>query len=278
MIRSIALLFALAATADAARLPVYVLAGQSNASGFADANAIPEDVLRDASKILYRPTQGMLTTVAPVRGTFGPEIALAAGLSRRGSAAIVKYAIGSTDLAEDWAPSTGIRYANLRSRVNSTLGALIAHGDQPYLAGVFWIQGEEDALHADFAAAYAANLDALLAAFARDFPKAPIAIARINAPYRPYRDLVREAQEDADVAAIWNTDDLPLMDRVHLDAAGQLELGDRFAASALSWRFQILPTTRPASVPEPSTRTLGFVLIASVLSIFAGMMIRARGD
>lgn len=261
--RAIILTLLLCSPVSAGPISVYFLAGQSNASGFASADGLPPG-LANQTDVLYRPTSGLLTTLQPVAGKIGPEITLGRALADASTepVAIVKYAIGSTDL-QDWAPNTGQRYLALMTRIDSTMGALKKLGYQPKLRGGFWMQGEEDALSPTLASAYGDSLDLLLASFRMRFGhELPLAVGRINAPYRPYRDEVREAQDAAaDVlTTVWNTDDLPLMDRVHYSQEGQLRLGRRFAASAIGWRYASQRMGGTRVVPEPSSLALAAVV------------------
>lgn len=268
-------LFVLCGQGTAGPISVYFLAGQSNASGYAPAWGVA-----DQMDVIYRPTRGVLRFLGPVDNTMGPEVFLGRTLTDAGDrVAIVKYAIGGTDM-DDWDPVTGQRFAGLVTRMNSTLGALVAQGYTPTVRGGFWMQGEEDALTLPLASAYGGNLTELLAAFRRNWGQdLPVGIGRINAPYRPYRDLVRQAQEEAADARtwVWDTDDLPLMDRVHYSEVGQMMLGNRLAAGGIYWRHAIgLEPWQGAAVPEPSTWQLlgGFACCLGlwcVLSFFAGM-------
>lgn len=259
----------LCSAASAGPIGVYFLAGQSNAAGFAPADGLP-DYLADQPDVLYRPTTGLVRTLGPVNGTMGPEITLGRSLADAGGdpIAIVKFAIGGTSML-DWAPNGGKRYAGLVLRMNSTLGYLSNAGYTPTVRGGFWVQGEEDALYGDLAASYAEHLEELLAAFRANWgAELPIGIARINAPIRPYRDLVRDAQAEAADwhTTVWNTDDLPLHDAVHYDQLGQLRLGRRFASDAIGWRYRVETLPSQRGVPEPGAWAMLAIGCSAILA------------
>lgn len=258
---SLALAAVMATKAGAGTVRVWIAAGQSNMDGFASASGLPSNLQQPQPDVLYRPSSGPMTTLRPVDGRFGPEITFGQVMAKRtlDDVAIIKYAKGSTSLAEDWA-ADGIEYERLMLRVDSSLGYLRSIGLTPKLAGFLWMQGEEDAWHQDMALAYEDNLRGLIGRVREDLGYVPFSIGRINAPFREYRDEVRIAQRDvlrttAGVTLV-ETEVLELQDKVHLNPNGQMVLGRRFAKAF--YQVEQLGTQRPAShlTPEPSTGVL----------------------
>jgi hypothetical protein len=101
---------------------------------------------------------------------------------------------------------------------------------------MLWMQGEYDALNANYAAAYADNLTDFIGAVREDFksPAMPFVMGRIVVPAFTYRDAVRAAQ--AEVAGsvpgvvMVDTDGVEMKDdQVHFNSQGLLELGRLFA-------------------------------------------------
>jgi hypothetical protein len=256
--------------------------------------------------IMWRNTIGTVTTLQPLTtspGTvanpaFGPELSMGRMLKDANpSHAIMlqKQALGSTSLAEDWnpdfvasptdPPSAAMnQYDRMIFRYTTTMSYLTTHGYSVNLKGLAWMQGEEDAKYQDMAMSYEANLQRFIASVRTDIAAdLPIIIGRINATSQPYRDLVRDAQlavtdptSPAYVpgVSIINTDDLPLQDKVHYNAAGQVALGLRFgsAFTQLEQQGQLHPVSvgsMPRAVPEPSSVMLTALLLA--LLILVGM-------
>jgi hypothetical protein len=233
---------------------VYLLAGQSNMGGRALIGNAPGSWKRpQADVLLYhgsdyaadsgwiRLRHGSANVPSPAR-LFGPELSFGRTLAdgRPGErVALVKYARGGTSLAAHWDPDTGPYFRRFRETVTGAMRELHELGYAPEIRGLVWMQGEEDAGHAEQAAAYAENLSRLVDAvrtIAGD-EDLPVVIGRINAPQRRFREPVRRAQDEAGAgphAAVVSTDDLPLRDAAHYSAEGQLALGRRFATKILA--------------------------------------------
>lgn len=266
---------------------VYIIAGQSNASGFAQTtdpmSTFERRVLAPNDDVYYRPTTGQVQDLQPVENhgamTFGPELSFGNYIPFRSAerVAIVKYAVGSTDLEEDWDPDTGSMYALMMNRTLSTLNYLESLGHSPTIKGFNWIQGEEDARVQNYALNYESNLEDLFNSVREDLsdPTLPIVLARINAPGRLYRDLVRDAQvevaESMEGISWIDTDSLPLRDAVHYSGKGQYELGKDFAEAYGVPHSGIRPPAnvpwqnQSAIVPEPSTVSL---LLMGAIALF----------
>ena len=237
-------------------LPVLVLAGQSNMIGWVtNVNdlSLPQRATQ-ANVLFYGPDEngsnwGWLVPPTVTHDRFGPEISLGQNLLQHGPydlVAQVKYAASGTNLALDWNPADyGWFYAQMQLRAQAAIQKLqSAYPDRRvFVAGFFWMQGETDAQNANMAAAYAANLERLIAQVRLDFhaPALPVFIGRIRAGQYAYATAVRQAQ--AQVAAgvpnvrLIDTDGLPLAaDHIHYTSAGNVTLGQAFAQSYLDWQ------------------------------------------
>jgi hypothetical protein len=148
---------------------VFILAGQSNMEGL----GLVSD-LSPASQYVY-PKVKMYGSVKgraavsfypmlrpgnpfPDSNTFGPEIGIAQVLTAaypRDSLIFIKAAWGSTSLNDDWLG--GRAYTWFWSIVGPTLDS-IGSTARDSIAGMFWMQGEQDACFDTMATRYAANL------------------------------------------------------------------------------------------------------------------------
>ena len=144
------LIFVLPANRASAKTRLFIVAGQSNASGRAFVRRLSPELRAPQPEVLYwydtdRGFSGnRFDQLRALRREFGPELEagriLAAQLTDE--VAIVKVAIGGTTLAQvagtDWSPdSTGELYDDLIGNVIAAKNALISDGKQVELAGLF---------------------------------------------------------------------------------------------------------------------------------------------
>jgi hypothetical protein len=164
------------------RLDVLVVAGQSNALGYQSYVVDPKthkDVFTDSSRsaadsrvLLMWTESGVassgttpvkLNTPQHLQGApspvFGPELGLARELYAAGhhNLLVVKVAFAGSSLAVDWQPGQP-DYEALVQRVGQAMTWAQASGWAPSIAGVYWVQGETDAMSASWASSYKANL------------------------------------------------------------------------------------------------------------------------
>lgn len=176
---------------------------------------------------------------------FGPELGFGHELARRWPdthLAIVKHGRGATNLAEDWAPDamTGRRlYREMLDQIRESRARLEKEGTLGELSGFVWVQGEADTTRREWAEGYARNLTALIDRLRKDLdaPRLPVLIVLTGegkmSSTMLFAETVRRAQREfvaADpCAGLVSGDDLGLLDGVHYDAEGQIELGQRLA-------------------------------------------------
>ncbi|MEQ8762664.1 MAG: sialate O-acetylesterase [Planctomycetota bacterium] len=195
--------------ANAQTVRVYLVAGQSNATGTGaqgqlapPSHKIQTDVsfwyeeghfdsVTDPSK---RISSGGIVPLAfqanNGSGTFfysfgfGPELAIGRAWADWHSdlVAVVKFAFNGTYLATDWDPQTGPLYPEWLIEIQSALTALTNQGLSPQIEAVFWMQGEWDARNVTFAAAYQSNLQSFIQRTRTDLglPNLPFVLGRIS--------------------------------------------------------------------------------------------------
>jgi len=264
-------LFETVAEREYEEIPVFVIAGQSNAVGYgATWQELPADLHQSSDTVMFWylqgnpqhplasngwvPLSGVEHHSLPVPGSelsIGPT----AAAELRSRIAIIKVAFNGTALAQvegmDWNVQSGNEL--LDQLINEVRRALshMPKRTKGRLAGFFWMQGESDARSASeqpgMSLLYRQNLEALIEEVRLKFDKLdlPVVIARIAVPevdtrgrHFAYRDTVREAQQaiaEADrYVALISTDDLPRQpDDLHFTAQGQWEMGKRFIAEWL---------------------------------------------
>ena len=236
-----------ATPADATEWDIYLVGGQSNAAGWnTRARGLPESLKAQIDVKFFNGPDGTWDTLTPGSGnkptSFGPEITLGRTLADENptrSIAIVKYAVGGTNLAQEWNPRSA--EPNLYDHFTTTITtatAALPDNDAFRIRGMIWMQGESDAGKPEMTAAYEANLTALIKRVREDVGVAdlPFSIGQLGAV--PGRDGMGEVQNaQAAVAArdpnvsLVITSDLALQkDNLHFTNASQQELGVRFAA------------------------------------------------
>ena len=249
-----------AAAATVAHL--LIVAGQSNAVGYgANANQLPANLFKVQRDIPYQynisglpPTTDFTglrwlpgTSGASVFPKFcGPEMSLARAIADAAPGTqfvVVKVAYNGTSLAYDWDPlRPGSLYFTLTQAVSDAQADLSARGMTSVVDGMFWMQGESDAISLDSANAYQANLTAFIADCRAAFnaPQMPFVLGRINQvagwAYGPTVRAAEVAVADADPLADWvDTDALPLfVDNVHYTGTGEVTLGNEMATAYLA--------------------------------------------
>ena len=266
------LLSAALAQADGFDVDVFLLGGQSNAGGRGVISELPDSsVLYNTGIMLYHSASmnsgqpaRQWTTLRPASnsaGNFGPEIGFGnrmAELHPGRQIAIIKHAVGGTDLGANWNPGTnsrdmdhfGPQLMTFVETVDSGIDSLIAQGYIPVIRGMLWQQGERDARNSSYGPAYDRNLSHFIRRVRTQFnaPSMPFVYGQVlpvALSGYAYRDQVRQGQfnvdEDSgqvfatDGARLVMADDLPMYsDNLHISAAGQLELGIRFADALAS--------------------------------------------
>ncbi len=234
---------------------VYILAGQSNMDGYSVYTGLPPAWREgDDAVPLYWSGWGTFRPDAPASyggaAYTGPEVAIGQTLAAAGRhVALVKHAVGGTDLYAYWYPgathddaTAGPGWTTLMTTMAGATTELDAAGTPWRWAGFVWMQGESDALVDYEAAAYQDNLTHLLARVREETatPDLPAYIGLIACQdLCGYLDTVRTAQANvvaADVnATAVETIDLTrnVYDPWHYDGPGGRQLGSRFGEAIL---------------------------------------------
>lgn len=242
-----------ASTSDKAGRPVmvYLLAGQSNMVGSGTPKSdLPKELQAPQADVEFYHAAGpgplQENAWVPLQPgstvDFGPEVTFGRSIADRFPServALIKYAVGNTDLARKWDPDTGQLYRAFAKTAKAGLKALADRGDTYEIAGMVWMQGESDSAYPEMAAAYETNLTALIARVRRDFdvPDLPFVIGRIYiGVHKGFRNdkQVRTAQAavaQRDGKAAWvDLDGLDQQDAgVEFNGPGTVEMGKRFA-------------------------------------------------
>lgn len=243
---------------------LYVLFGQSNAEGHAQAALLPDDLrgphpqcrMWDDAHGAFAPMQNGVNTHTYSPTTWcGPELTLGRGLAAtRGTVHLVKCAFAMTALGptpgpwNEWGIDAAELYAILRFRIDRAATALRAQGLVPRVRGVFLMQGESDATDVRWANLYPALLRDLVLGMRADLVAADLAEttapipfvlgaidARLPPTVFPHVRAIRAAQRatmQLPRVDCVETSTLGLMpDAVHFDTLGVQQLGAAMAAA-----------------------------------------------
>ncbi|MES2643453.1 MAG: sialate O-acetylesterase [Myxococcota bacterium] len=248
-------------------LQVYLLAGQSNMDGYGYVSGLPPSLqVAQPDVRLYWSGLAAWADLGPASyGSFygveyfGPEVTFGRALADGdpgGSYALIKHAVGGTDLLYYWYPGTyradpsqGEGYRAFLATIDAALAELDAAGTDWEIAGMIWMQGESDAFEITQAEAYGANLTTFIARVRDDVavPDLPFSIGKIHCPTCVYGDIIRAGQDG--VAATvphvvaFDTSDLPInADGIHYDGSGMRTLGERFVQSLAGAPLSVTPT------------------------------------
>lgn len=254
-----AAMLAVAAPARAA-VPVFVFAGQSNMSGSfgegPEGCPLPEPAAPYAyymetqgGSVLHEDTWGDLRILTVAGGdtinAFGPELAFMCRVFETlpapesgPRALVIKTTANGTALEKYWLPGRPrMLFENMVAKIQDELA--LREEDWEFAAFV-WVQGEDDAVRADFAPNYGANMATFAAAVraALGAPDLPIVDSQLSpAAVMEFTALVREGKASfhaADPAStLVETADLELRDGVHYSTPARNVLGQRLAEAYL---------------------------------------------
>lgn len=258
-----------------ARVRAFLLGGQSNMVGYGRQDDLPSRA--DVPGVwIWSAAYGRSGTWQPLGpgfgrndSCFGPELSLGSALAEILSAdtvVLLKTAIGGTSLAEEWRPPSrgtpGIFYPYLR----------IWHGlasDQwpwqgsafPALSGVFWLQGESDALDSAMAASYAVNLQSFIEDVRNDWQDSslPWVVGMLDSTTAwIHVAQIRTAQRlvASNVPRVALVETIGLSDDgAHFDSRGLTDLGRMFAEAWLALAKEPLQPVGMGKTPWAGDRT-----------------------
>jgi hypothetical protein len=215
----------------AATVEVYLIGGQSNATGQGYVRNLPAGFTINQAVQLYHSGSPHLKGTEPANewhplapasespDRFGVELALGDRLQelRPGHRiALIKHAHSGTNLHTQWNPGAdaadrahwGPQFTIFVETVEAALKALRERGDEPVIMGMVWHQGEADSGGRGDAGStvnaenYGKNLAHFIARVREQFhrPDLPFVFALITRPAAagPGRDIVRQTLRDTD--------------------------------------------------------------------------------
>jgi hypothetical protein len=206
-------------------IEVFLIGGQSNATGQGYVRNLPKDFAPAARVLLFHSGSPHLNCGAtpyvwsPLHAAsespdrYGPELGFGtrlAGLMPAKKIALIKHAHSGTNLYAQWAPGRapndrahwGPQFTIFVETVEAGLAGLRDRGFEPVLRGMIWQQGENDAEKADeHAADYGKNLAHFIARVRAQLhaPDLVFIYGAVLPPpnAQPGRDAVRAGQRDA---------------------------------------------------------------------------------
>ncbi|MEO0599915.1 MAG: sialate O-acetylesterase [Myxococcota bacterium] len=261
---------------------VFLLAGQSNMAGRASSAELPVQLGLEQPDVRLLYSGGgshppdTLVPLQPGSGSgFGPEVSFGravADLTPDADVVLIKHAVGGTNLFDDWDPSTGPEYQELRRTVADGLQALVDEGLTAEIRGFAWLQGEADVVQGRSQAEYTSDLIELIDAVRTDFAGGDdlrFVIGRLSdrqfegdGDLEPGREAIQAAQDEVGGkttnVAVVDTDRLRLQDDRHYDAPSQVAMGTLLARALLEApqasniaRFDFGRTGQPLAAEEP---------------------------
>jgi hypothetical protein len=270
---------ALASQAKTA-VPVFLLSGQSNMTGYAPTSGLTADQMKTVANVkIYMDLvwEGDATklrkwlTLGPGFGSnannIGPELYLGRTLSDSfptTKIALIKCSSGSTYLgkASDWLPPSsnngtgGTLYQRMVSSINTALNSFNTAFDTslytPRWAGFVWLQGEFDAQDINLSNAYKTNLTNLIKDIRSQLKVSdlPVIIPMIDAQAQWTNYTIVRAAEVAMTTTFTNVDTLDTKgyptDGTHYTGPGQVKIGTVTAQRWMKMKYnygQIVPVT-----------------------------------
>jgi hypothetical protein len=211
---------------QAVPIDVFLIGGQSNATGQGYMANLPRSFKADTNVLLFHSGIPHLDSGAdPLKwlplhqasespDRFGPELGFGNRMQElcpQRSIAIIKHAHSGTNLYEQWEPGAaqndrrdwGPHFAVFVETVEAGLSGLREKGFQPVIRGMLWQQGESDADRTlDIARNYGRNLSHLISRIRQQFnsPDTLFVYGYVLPPPNKGegRDLIRLAQRDID--------------------------------------------------------------------------------
>ncbi len=238
---------------------VYLLLGQSNASGYTKSSYLKEkslDTYTLASKgfsnvYINSCVEGRLNTKGFVNVTlgqgtnkkcFGPEVGISMVLQETSKKSmIIKYSYGGTNLYHDWNINEDDNlFSKMISFVNESLNHLKKKGYSPKVVSAFFMQGESDAF--DHASEYENHLTLLIENIRKEygdifFVDALISDSSVWKNYKIINEAKKKVALQSDKNLLvdtlshqlsYQTEPTDKVDLCHYDSLGMVELGKLF--------------------------------------------------
>lgn len=228
--------FALSLPASA-KVRVYIFAGQSNMMGKGKTHKLPAAYKKQPKNVAFY-YQGRQRKLAQY-SHFGPEVSFAHVISRafpKDTHIIIKHVATGSSI-QQWLPGSGLFNSMLRQRGFVKVGSN-STTNKVKVDAIFWMQGEADARNSHNASRYEASLKRFISGARTQLasPNSLFVLGEINPedPAFSMTKMVQKAQQKVQHSLsnvkLVSTQGLgKIFDHVHYDAAGQIELGKRFA-------------------------------------------------
>lgn len=264
---TMAVLLAYGASIAKTDVPVFLLSGQSNMTGyFASVNDFSADQKKPVDSVMiYMDGDGDATkkkkwlTLGPGFGAFssnlGPELSFGRMLSDSMPGqriAFIKDAVGGTYLgkSEGWMPPSsnngngGTLYKNMMNAIDAALKAFDTTKYTPRWAGFVWFQGEFDAYDMGLSKAYETNLTNLINDIRAKVKvdDLPVIIPMIDVQTQWTNNSIVRAADVAVAGKMTNVDTVETKglptDGTHYKTAGYITIGQRCAQRWLDMDFK----------------------------------------
>lgn len=227
----------------------YLLCGQSNMQGkglitdFAAELQAPitgANIWRNATTD-FATLEAGVNNLGSLATEAGPELKFSYDMTQAGATLhLIKYAVGATDLANDWKYSTGPQWTEMLVRLDAAMTAYTGGGGTRDLKGILWMQGETDGIDATKAANYQSNLTEFineLRAYiiAQGYASVPIKFVMGRIKMVSGFPAVIQAAQEAVASSMYNVALINTAsfaqngDALHFSAAGQTSLGAAYA-------------------------------------------------
>ncbi|PXA04643.1 hypothetical protein DDZ13_05580 [Coraliomargarita sinensis] len=234
-----------AASVSAKHYKVFLMGGQSNMFGFStDLGSLPTELQSPQEDVRFYYGTNFTFLESGSGGPWGSEITLGRTLADARpdeNFFYIKHADGGTSLWQQWNLTDGRSYNLFKEVVDFGLDSLTKAGHTYEVAGMFWAQGERDALNGRTTEEYTSDFEAFIADIrSRYGADIPFIFARLSVKQtaRPI-DEVRLAQNivaerDPNTYLI-DTDDYPIGgDNLHYTDEAYIEMGEDFAQTYLN--------------------------------------------
>lgn len=247
---------------SAGTVRVFLQGGQSNGDGRAELSGLPASLQQPQTDVDFffrvegsHPWENQLIALKPGSPEFsqttffGPEVTFGRDMADYyagdpdTSVAIIKYANGGTRLYDQWAAPNGPEYVLFQDTVDAGMAALRAAypADTVEIAGMIWMQGENDAASDVYANVYESKLESFIGDVRTRYgADLPFVIGRLSAnqtglTYPAGLQKVMAAQtavaDGNSRTGLVDTDSFSLKsDYIHFDTPGMQALGSAFAS------------------------------------------------
>jgi hypothetical protein len=179
-----------AVLASEEKMPVFVLAGQSNMVGGGTGDELPEDLRKPQEQALYTRFWGVELKPLTPKKSFGPEVTFGREMAKalKGKVGMAKLTNGGTSLKVHWNPTEFDRKKGVGVRRRLLIGYVKnvkEKNPNTKIAGMLWMQGEADSRYGEIKMEdYRDKLEVFIDLCRKEFgnENMPFVCGRINPP------------------------------------------------------------------------------------------------